>query len=124
MKMINTAKEGLQDQLREMMHLGKKNMSKQQQMIVQFHLITILIQNQAVHHPKQRYHILDHGHQKKVKKTIKKLHIRCDGSNNIEQLYILPSRWLFLFQFDNFGDAIHEIFQKCIGVQLAFKKKS
>ena len=34
----------------------------------QFHLITILIQNQAVHHLTQRHHILDHGHPKKVKK--------------------------------------------------------
>ena len=48
----------------KMMHLGKKNMSKQQKMRVKFHLIKILIQNQAVHHPNQRHHILDHGHQK------------------------------------------------------------
>ena len=45
---------------------------------------------------------------KKVKKTIKKLHVRCDGNDNIEQLYILPSIWLFLLKFDNFRDAIHE----------------
>ena len=49
----------------KMIHLGKKNMSKQQKMRVQFHLITILIQNQALHHPSQRHPILDHGHQKK-----------------------------------------------------------
>ena len=64
MTMINTARYGLQDQLREMMHLGENNMSNQQKMRVQFHLITILIQNQAVHHPNQRHHILDHGHPK------------------------------------------------------------
>ena len=46
----------------KMMNLGNKNVSKQQKMRVQFHLITILIPNQAVHHPKQRHHILDHGH--------------------------------------------------------------
>ena len=45
--------------------LGNKEISKQQKMRVQFHLITILIQNQAVHHPNQHRHILDHGHQKK-----------------------------------------------------------
>ena len=44
-------------------------------------------------------------------KSIKKLHFRRDGSNNIEQLYILPSRWLFLPKFDKIGDAIHEKFQ-------------
>ena len=46
--------------------LGKNKMSKQQKMRAQFHLITIMIQNQAVHHPNQRHHILDHGHPKKV----------------------------------------------------------
>ena len=45
----------------KMMNLGKKNVSKQQNMRVQFHLITILIQNQVVHHPNQHNHILDHG---------------------------------------------------------------
>ena len=35
----------------------------------------------------------------------------CDGNDNIEHLYILPSRWLFLPQFEKIGDAIYEIFQ-------------
>ena len=43
----------------KMIDLGKKNMSNQQKMIVQFHLITSMIPNQAVHHPNQRHHILD-----------------------------------------------------------------
>ena len=51
----------------KMMHLGKKNMSDQQKMRVQFHLITILIQNQVVHHPNQCHHILEHGHPKQFK---------------------------------------------------------
>ena len=52
------------------MHLGNKNMSKHHKMIIQFHLITILIHNQAVHHPNQRHHILNHGYPKKsLKKT-------------------------------------------------------
>ena len=34
----------------KMIDLGKKKMSKQQKIWNQFHLITILIQNQAVHH--------------------------------------------------------------------------
>ena len=84
----------------KMMNLGKKNVSKQQKMRLQFHLITILIQNQMVHHPNQRHHILDHGHQKKVLKAIKKLHDRVDGNDNIEHLYILPSRWISLLKYD------------------------
>ena len=48
----------------KMMSLGKKNVSKQQKTRIQFHLNTILIPNQAVHHPNQRHHILDHGHPK------------------------------------------------------------
>ena len=87
-------------------------------MIVQFHLITILIENQAVHHPNQRHQILDHGYKKKVKEN-NKLHIRCDVSDNIEQLYILPSRWLFLLNFFKIGDAINENFQNasCTPIQ-------
>ena len=48
--------------------------------------------------------------QKKRLKN-KKLHIRCDGSDNIEQLYILPSRWVSLIKYDIIGDAIRENFQ-------------
>ena len=103
----------------KMMNLGKKNVSKQHKMIFQFHLITILIPNQAVHHPNQRHHILNHGHPKKKLKTIKKLHVGCDGNDNIEQLYILPSRWLFLLKFDKVGDTIYEHFQnyRCTPMQ-------
>ena len=57
---------------------------------------------------------------KKVLKTIKRLHFRCDGNNNIEQLYILPSRWLYLLKFDNFGDAIHEKFQNASCTPMQF----
>ena len=56
---------------------------------------------------------------KTVFKKINKLHIRCDGSDNIEQLYILPSRWLFLLKFDKIGDAINENVQnaRCTPIQ-------
>ena len=56
---------------------------------------------------------------KKKFKKIKKLHIRCYGSDNIEQLFVLPSRWLFLLKYDKIGDAIHEIFQNasCTPIQ-------
>ena len=66
MTMINMARYGLQYQLREYDELRGKNVSKQQKMRVQFHLITILIPNQAVHHPNQCHHILDHRHPKKI----------------------------------------------------------
>ena len=43
----------------------------------------------------------------------------CDGSYNIEHLYILPSKWLFLLQFEKIGDAIYENFQNasCTPIQ-------
>ena len=64
--MINTAKFGLLDRLRENDRVREEKNSKQQKMRVQFHLIKILNQNQAVHHPNQHHHILDHGNPKKV----------------------------------------------------------
>ena len=62
--------------------------------------------------------------QKKVLKAIKKLHFRCDGTDNIEQLYMLPSRWLFLLKFEKIGDAIHENFQNasCMPMQFVFEE--
>ena len=53
----------------KVINLENKNMSEHHKMRVQFHLITILIQNQAVHHLNQRNHILNHGHTKKIKKS-------------------------------------------------------
>ena len=43
----------------------------------------------------------------------------CDGKDNNENLYILPSRWLFLLKFDKIGDTIHEHFQNssCTPIQ-------
>ena len=65
MTMINTARYGLQDQLQENDALREEEHVQAAEMRVQFHLITILIQNQAVHHTNQRHHIIDHGHPKK-----------------------------------------------------------
>ena len=53
-------------------------------------------------------------------KTIKKLHDRCDGNDNIEHLYIFPSRWLYLLKFDNFGDAIQEFFHNASCTPMQF----
>ena len=58
--------------------------------------------------------------QQKMKVQVKKLHVRCDGNDNIEELYILPSRWLYLLKFDNFGDAIHEIFHNASCTPMQF----
>ena len=43
--------------------------------------------------------MLDHGHKKEALETIKKLHLNC-GYEKYEQLYILPSRWLYLLQLE------------------------
>ena len=51
--------------------------------------------------------MLDHGHKKSVLETIKKLHLKC-GNGNYEHLYILPSRWLCLLQFETIGEEIYE----------------
>ena len=44
----------------------------------------------------------------------------CGGNNNIEQLYILPSRWLYLLQFEEFSDENFENFQNasCTPIKL------
>ena len=89
-------------------------------MRVQFHLITILIHNQAVHHLNQRHHTLYHGHKKKGLKTIRTLHIRCDGIGTFEHLYILPSRWISLLKYEIIGDTIQEKFQNAIGTPIKF----
>ena len=128
MKMINTAKEGLQDQLRKKMHSGKKNVSKQQKMRFQFHLITNSDSESrgtssepasssskestlpAKHTddneetPLKKSHPRPWTSKKEFLDTIKKLYFRCYGSDNIEQLYIFPSRWLFLLKFDKICD--------------------
>ena len=44
----------------------------------------------------------------------------CDVSNNIENLYILNSIWLFLLQFEKIGDAINENFQNASCTPIKF----
>ena len=62
----------------------------------------------------------------KVLKKIKKLHITCGGSDNIEQLYMLPSIWMDLLEYDIIGDKIREIFQNalCTPIEFLLKKFS
>ena len=44
----------------------------------------------------------------------------CGGYNNIEHLYILPSRWLYLPQFEYFSDKIYETFQNASSTPIKF----
>ena len=48
----------------------------------------------------------------------------CDGNNNIEHLYKLPSRWLFLLQFEEFSNAINEKNQNdsCTPISILLRK--
>ena len=75
MTMQNTAKEGLQDQLRKNDAVRKKNVNQHQNMWNQFHLITILIQNQAVYRPNQRHQILKNPHYQLNTLMIMKNHL-------------------------------------------------
>ena len=45
--------------------------------------------------------------KKEVLETIKKLHLKC-GYEHYEELYILPSRWLYLLQFRKINEEIYE----------------
>ena len=51
--------------------------------------------------------------QKNNLETIKKLHLKC-GNELYEHLYILPSRWLYLLQFEEIGEEIYEHLQKFV----------
>ena len=44
----------------------------------------------------------------------------CDGNDNIEHLYTLPSKCLFLLQFEEFSNAIYEKFQNASCTPIKF----
>ena len=44
----------------------------------------------------------------------------CDGNDNIEHLYIIPSRWLYLLRFEEFSDEIYENFQNASCTPIKF----
>ena len=44
----------------------------------------------------------------------------CGGDDNMENLYILPSRWLYLLQFEDFSDKIYENFQNASYTPIKF----
>ena len=113
MTMINTARYGLQDQLRDNYALREEEhvqAAEDEGPIPSDHNpdseSSGTSSEPASSHPQL-------WTSKKKFKKIKKLHIRCDGSDNIEQLYILPSRWLFLLKYERIGEAIHEKNSKC-----------
>ena len=57
--------------------------------------------------------------RKEVLETIKKLHLKC-GNEHYEHLYILPSRWLYLLQFEKIGEEIYESLQNAYCTPLEF----
>ena len=48
--------------------------------------------------------------KKEVLETIKKLYLKC-GYEHYEHLYILPSRWLCLLQFETISEEIYKIYK-------------
>ena len=44
----------------------------------------------------------------------------CGGDDNIEHLYILPSIWLYLLQFEEIGEEIYEHLQNSYCTPLEF----
>ena len=110
MKMINTAKEGLQDQLRKNDAVREEERdlaAKDVESIPSDHNYDSessgTSSKPASSHPQP-------WTSKKSLKNIKKLHIRCDGIGTFEHLYILPSIWISLLKYDIIGDAIHSNF--------------
>ena len=57
--------------------------------------------------------------KKEVLETIKKLHLKC-GNEQYEHLYILPSIWLCLLQFETIGEEIHENLQNLYCMPIDF----
>ena len=46
--------------------------------------------------------------KKEVLETIKKLYFKCGGDENYEHLYILPSKWIDLLKYESISDKIYE----------------
>ena len=57
--------------------------------------------------------------KKKVLEKIKKLHLKCDNEH-YEHLYVFPSRWLCLLQFETIGEEIYENLQNAYCTPLEF----
>ena len=48
----------------------------------------------------------------------------CGGDDNIEHLYILPSRWLYLLQFEDLSDEFYEKIQNASCTPIKFLLKN
>ena len=46
--------------------------------------------------------------KKEFLETIKKLYFMCNGDENIEHLYSLPSQWINLLKYESISDKIYE----------------
>ena len=58
--------------------------------------------------------------KKNVLKTVKKLYFKCGGDANYENLYILPSKWIYLLKYETIGDEIYENLQNAYCTPLEF----
>ena len=131
MRMINEAKEGLEDTLR-------KNDAIREEECVPMAEETIILSSynnsdsetrkissepamssnkastfQAEHNSDneethlKKTHVGPWTYKKKVIETIKKLHLKC-GNEHYEHLYILTSIWLCLLQFKTIGEKVYK----------------
>ena len=70
-------------------------------------------------HPWKKKHAGPWTSKKEVLETNKKLHLKC-GNEHYEHLYIFPSRWLCLLQFETIGEEIYENLQNAYFTPLEF----
>ena len=105
--MINTAKFGLLDLLRDnyqMREEGNVQTAEDEESIPSGHYSesesSRTSSEPASSHPRPW------TSKTKVFKKTKKLHIMCGGPDNIEHCYMLPSRWKHLLEYDKIEDKI------------------
>ena len=56
----------------------------------------------------------------KVLETIKKLYFKCGSDANFEDLFLLPSQWIYLLKYELIDDKIYENLQKAYCTPLLF----
>ena len=69
--------------------------------------------------PLKKNHAIPWTSKKDVLEIIKTLHLNC-GNEQYEHLYILPSRWLWLLQFETIGEEFYENLQNAYCTPLEF----
>ena len=103
MTIINTAKDGLLDQLRKNDRVREEEnvqAAEDEESIPSDHNSDS--ESSGTSSEPASSHPRPWTSKKEVLDTIKKLYFMCEGSDKIEHLYILPLRWLFLLQFEKF----------------------